>query len=220
MLDSKSVDFFTVSSILEYIERCLIQISETESAVARARGYLPRLEHLGVPSAAELRKFLNRFDRNDGSNQPQAGQVKERIDGIVRAANKETVYQQVTEALTIQRLRSLKKRSLFFAVLIVIFSPLILNVGSLKSEWPLTSLILEMANLRLEQLPKIAVTAIDMFGIIGISIVGALGGFISGLYEIQNSEVSFPKYQESTIRIQLKPWLGAILSSMLFILLS
>jgi hypothetical protein len=50
--------------------------------------------------------------------------------------------------------------------------------------------------------------------------MGALGGFISGLLQVRNSRVSLKEFQESMLLFQLKPIVGALVSLVLYVLLS
>jgi hypothetical protein len=53
-----------------------------------------------------------------------------------------------------------------------------------------------------------------------VTLFGALGGFLSGLLQARNARVSLAEYQENMLRLQLKIWVGAIVSLLLYILLA
>jgi hypothetical protein len=55
---------------------------------------------------------------------------------------------------------------------------------------------------------------------LSILIVGALGGFISGLLQVKSSRVTLVDYQESMETLSLRPLLGGLVSLVLFVMLS
>jgi hypothetical protein len=56
--------------------------------------------------------------------------------------------------------------------------------------------------------------------LIGVAVVGALGGFLSGLIQVRSSQITLGEYQESMLKLWLRPLVGALVPLVVFILLS
>ena len=52
------------------------------------------------------------------------------------------------------------------------------------------------------------------------SIIGGIGGFVSGILQIKNSKVGLVEYKESMLLFQLKPIIGSLLGVFVFLVLS
>jgi hypothetical protein len=50
--------------------------------------------------------------------------------------------------------------------------------------------------------------------------LGAVGGFLSGLLQVQHTSITFTKYLENILKLELRPIVGALVSLILYALLS
>jgi len=58
-----------------------------------------------------------------------------------------------------------------------------------------------------------------LFGALGLSIVGAVGGIISGMFSVRNSSTTLLEYRTSLKRMALKPMVGAVAALTLYFFL-
>jgi len=58
-----------------------------------------------------------------------------------------------------------------------------------------------------------------LFGALGLSIVGAVGGIVSGMFSVRNSTTTLLEYRTSLKRMALKPMVGAVAALTLYFFL-
>jgi len=109
--------------------------------------------------------------------------------------------------LQIERLKVLRTWGFIMLAVLFLVSPLVSDLEAFPG-WP--------ARIAIETPGGIA--AWLTFG--ALAVVGALGGFLSGLLQARSSQVTLTEFQENMLKLQLRPIVGALVALILSVLLS
>ena len=116
--------------------------------------------------------------------------------------------------LQVNRLRALRDWGLIILLIFFALSPLATNLANIK-DWPSDFIASQLVDLPLWLKPlRPWVNALAMMTL------GAVAGFLSGLLQAQSTQITFTKYLENILKLQLRPLVGALVSLILYALLS
>jgi hypothetical protein len=130
------------------------------------------------------------------------------FDEIIWVCNQKRLDEIIDISLQIERLITLRFLGIFFFMGFLFISPLLFNSGNLYNALfghDITDVIPYLTILR---------------WILGIAIVGAAGGFLSGLLQVRESKTTLTLYEESVVLVQLRPIFGAFAAILLSMFLS
>lgn len=129
------------------------------------------------------------------------------LDEAIAACNRVLLAQQIGSGLQIKRLRAFRTWGLLMLGLFLATTPLLANPLSLAA-WPVEDLLGSGFALN------------PWLNALGVLIVGMMGGFLSGLLQSRSSRVTLADYQETMLKLVLRPMVGGIVSLVLVVLLS
>lgn len=236
-LEKKETDLLSISHTLNMVERYMVWIYPSHITNARVITILARLKSLrpvgwvgyhekitDLSKNEDDKKLLyedesirKQLDEKYGTKQIIDNQIERQrdlrfgylravLDEAIGACNKKIVDEQISNGLQIERLETLFLRGIGLLLLLLLVSPLATNLATLK-DWP-------------SQLITQWVLMASWLNALGIVIMGATGGFLSGLLQARSSRVNQIEYQENMLKLQIKPLIGAIFSLILYVLLS
>lgn len=197
----KKPDLLMVSSTLDLGDRLMIWIYPDDILKNVATTVLIHLESYHPSGWAQYIVQINEQLKKQDLNS-----LRRVLNEAIRASGIQTIQRQINTNLQIERLRILLHLGMALLIVFLIGSPLIANFSD-SNNWT--------SHLFLEQ-PIISIWV----NALGISIVGALGGFLSGLFQVRSSNITLSEYQENMLKLKLKPLVGAIVGLLLYIFLS
>jgi hypothetical protein len=214
-------NLLSVSSTLELVDRYLIWLYHSSILQAKVPRIISLLESHQVEGKEKFIDQLSRFSMEDLDQlnvQYESGeldsdssallkQLRSVLDEATSSINKKIAQEQTNSGLQIERLKTLRTWGIVLLAVLLLASPLVSNLEEFR-DWP--------AKLVAGGLGGIA--AWITFS--ALAIVGALGGFFSGLLQARSSRITLAQYQENMLKLQLKPLVGALVSLVLSVLLS
>lgn len=192
-------DLLMVSSTLDLGDRLLIWIYPNDILKNVATTTLIHLESYHPTGWAQ---YIDQIK----AQKDDLDSLRRVLNEANRASDMQTIQRQINNNLQIKRLRMLLHLGMALLILFLIGSPLIANLSD-SNNWT--------AHLFLE-IPIISIWV----NALGISIVGAIGGFLSGLFQVRSSNITLSEYRENMLKLKLKPLVGAIVGLLLYIFLS
>lgn len=236
-LEKKEPDLLSISHTLNMVERYMVWIYPSHIINARVITILARLESLHPVGWVGYHDQITNLSKNEEDKQLlyedesirkgldkkydtkqivdkqierqrelRFGYLRAVLDEAIGTCNKQIVDEQISNGLQIERLEALFLRGIGLLLLLWIASPLATNLSTLK-DWP-------------SQLFTQWVLIASLLNALGIVIMGAAGGFISGLLQARSSRVNQIEYHENMLKLQIKPLIGALFSLILYVLLS
>lgn len=197
-------DLITVSGALDMAERYLIWLYDDHIVKHKIESVIPRLESIQPEGwnryVDELKKLINEHEKHKGH-------LRAELDEAIGACNKKVIEEQINSGLQIERLKTFRLLGILILAAFLIVSPLITSPAGLEG-WPSKLITGE----------HILIAA--WINALGIAIMGAVGGFISGLLQVRSSRITLQEFQENKLKLQLKPLAGAVVALVLFVLLS
>jgi len=209
-LEDKAPDLLAVSSTLDSVARYMVWLYPSHMAIPRTVSVLSRLESLDTPSKDQITDLLTGASEkviDNFKDMTALERLRGALDEAIGTIQEFTIQEQIKNGLQIERLKTLRLWGIVTFVVFLIASPLATNLETLAG-WPSQLVVRE---------PPIFTAWITS---LGIAVIGAAGGFLSGLLKMRSSRVTLPAYQENMLKLQLKPLIGALASLILFILLS
>jgi len=209
-LENKEPDLLAVSSTLDSVARYMVWLYPSHMAIPRTVSVLSHLKSLDTPGKDQITDLLTRASEKVMDNFKDTAaleRLRGALDEAIGTIQEFTIQEQIKNGLQIERLKTLRLWGIVTFVVFLIASPLATNLETLTG-WPSQLVVRE---------PPIFTAWITS---LGIAVIGAAGGFLSGLLKMRRSRVTFPAYQENMLKLQLKPLIGALASLILFILLS
>jgi hypothetical protein len=210
LLEQKGPDLLTVSSTLDSVARYMVWLYPHHVAIPRAAGVLSHLESLPASGKEPLIDLLTRASetaREDSEDILALERLRSVLDETMGAIHRFATQEQLDNDVRLERLRELRLWGMAILVAFLVASPLVTNLEVL-TDWP-SQLIFRG--------PRAFIAWIMSLGIV---IVGAVGGFFSGLPRVRRSQVTLAEHQENMLKLQIKPLIGSLVSLILFILLS
>lgn len=198
-------NLFTVSSMLDLVDRYMVWLYPDHVALAFVPRIHSQIDALERSDKEHLRALLRNLTETE--NQRKIGELRAVFDEVISAWNDQKNQKEISNGLQIERLKALSRWGFILLIVFLLSCPLIINPHSLE-QWPLTISLADKIN------PTAWLAAL------GVGLVGAAGGFLSGLLQVRNSQVGLAQYQESMLKLRLKPLVGSIAAVVLFVLLS
>jgi hypothetical protein len=196
-----------VSQLLDLVDRYMPWIMPPQVLVGRRYGILSQLKRCAseeVDLVDRIGKTMSCTAEDYWKGRAEIGEVRGFLDQAVGVINRHNLEEQISAGLQIERLKSLRFWGVLMLLVLLATSPLTTDITVVRFDLWANS-------------PEILVAWIVA---VGIAVIGAAGGFLSGLLQVRESKVTLTQYQESVLKFHLKPIVGAILALLLFILLS
>jgi hypothetical protein len=205
MLEEDNSNSLSVSSVLDLVERYMVWLYPPHIAMVRIGGVIHGLQT--VKSNGKDSIVIQLTKLSEGQPETYSGQLRALLDEALGIINKQAISDQIGTGLQIERLKAFWRWGMAFLVIFLIASPIVTNLAALK-DWPSQLILRE----------QIIVAA--WINALGIIIVGAAGGLLSGLLQARSSRVTLTEYQENMLKLRLKPLVGSLVSLVLYVLLS
>jgi hypothetical protein len=125
----------------------------------------------------------------------------------IGAINDHITQEHIARGLQINRLKSLRLWGLVVLVMFLLGSPFATNINNV-SGWPSEAII---------GASQLLITWMNACAML---LLGGVGGFLSGLLQARNTQVSLSEYLESMLKLQLRPLVGSMVALILYSLLS
>jgi hypothetical protein len=213
-LEEANPDLLAIASNLNSVDRSMVWILSAEALSLRARVVMTRVTaqrlNIGNPLATILTELLG-----PKSKVPiPLDTMRSLLDQLIGQINERALEDLISNGLQIQRLRALRPWSIGVVLLSILAAPFVINPNMQPAIlWPIE------ANLAWNW--GVADRVIDgWISALTIAVLGATGGFLSGLLQARSSHITLLKYQENLLKLQLKPIVGAIVAVILFMFLS
>ena len=190
------IDHFTVSSILASVERLLIRLYTPQIAQAKAVRVISELRTVDVAVEDPVLDKLKQASQSDGENPQQDNRALDSLRAVFEGAFGILDSHRQRERLLIE-LQVRRNTLLLWAGITALVVSLIISYCLVEPYLKRFSYIL------------------------GVLLVGAMGGLLSGLIQVRNTQFAMSNFQVlmGTL-LWLRPVVGAIIASILFILLS
>jgi len=205
-LEHTAPDLLMVSSALDLIDRYIVWLFPEHIAMAHITTILLRLSSLS-PFQGKDTLVERLTDLSKKGTESYSGERRAVSDEAIHAINKQIRQDQIDRGLQINRLKSLRLWGVVFLGMFLIGSPLATNVTNV-SGWPFEVIIGG---------PKLLTAWMNAFAML---LLGGVGGFLSGLLQVQSTRVSLSEYLENRLKLQLRPLVGGMVALILFCLLS
>ena len=112
------------------------------------------------------------------------GQLRSVLDEIIGKINSYIVQERISNALQVRRLKKLRFWGVIILFVFFVLSPLATNLANVN-DWPSQS----VANL--VKLPAWLNKSVPWLNALAMMILGAVGGFLSGLLQAQSTSITF-----------------------------
>lgn len=211
-LESKEPDLLAASNTLNLIERFMVWLTPSYMLVAEMPALRLLAESLPERERNLFSEQLNQFHGKIDSLSPEPRALlglRPLYDEVISLYNQHTLKEQIGSGLQIRRLRTLRVWGLLVLPVNLVAMPLLI---------PLTEAFIDTWSQGF--LGETSSASRIWLLSLGIAMMGALGGFLSGLLQVRSSRVTLTEYQDSMLKLQLRPLVGAIVSLLLFSFLS
>lgn len=218
-LEQPDPDLLAVSSTLDLVERCIVWATPSYLLAARIPSLRRRLE-VEVPADVHemLEPLLRRLAQaTEGAasgvrSSVPLHELRSAIDEATSVLNTAVTERQITSGLQLERLTILRDRGLVLLGVLVLLLPMLMPAVPPGTGARLTVPFV------LRFVPLAASDA--WLSGAAVALFGAAGGFLSGLLQARATTVSTADYQDSVLRLELRPIVGATIAIVLFVLLS
>jgi hypothetical protein len=208
--EANKVNLPSIANVLDLIERYMIWICPYEVVRQKVNILAARL-HASRPTCSTL--LCSAAKECDGEVK-HIGVLRATYDEVIASINSENISNHINYGLQIERLRMLKFWGVCIALVTILFSPLLMDYSANAVQMTFPVPILLQGTFLESPLFK------GWLMITTLAIFGGIGGFVSGLLQIRNSQVDLQKYRESVLKFQLKPLVGCITASLICLLLT
>lgn len=208
-LESRRPSLSGVVNVLGLAERMLVTLYRPEILQLRVQHFLRELEGLEpVPSShiASLEEASTSFQvAPDTDRDVVETALKDAITYVNGCAERDLLE----DDLQVSRLSRVHRYLCVAWVLLLVSIPVVSSVQTLGGEvvWPL----LELGRGEYADL---------LFGALGLSVVGAVGGVVSGMLNVRDTKATMLDYRSSLKRLALKPLVGAVAALVVYLFLS
>jgi hypothetical protein len=216
-LEQPDPDLLSVNSTLDLIERCVVWATPSYLLVARIPGLRRRVERELQSDACEwLQPLLQRLSAAAECGSASAPtsmplhELRSAIDEATVVLNTAVTERQITIGLQLERLTILRDRGLMLLALLAVLLPMLMPVTMAGARLTVPFVI---------RFVPLAASDAWLSGV-AVALFGAAGGFLSGLLQARASTVTTAEYQDSLLRLELRPIVGATIALVLFVLLS
>lgn len=194
-LERRSPQLISISNTLDLVERSMVWLYPLHFLPVRVDSTIVRLKLLRPVGWIDYVAQL----------QPESGcHPRAALDEAIGACNRHVFDLNISNNLQIRRLRTYRNWSMLIILVLLYLMPSLLGTIELDQPRPLPGL----------DIIKTWLPALD------IVLVGMLGGFVSGLLQVRSTRVHLIDYQESMLKLSLRPLLGGIVALVLCMMLS
>jgi len=204
-LERGEIELLTVSSSLDLVERYMVWLYPDWVARARIEGILLRLESLSFKGKELLKERLSGLSKPE--KETHHGEVRSVLDEAIGLINAEVVQERIGRGLQINRLKALRLWGLVVLLIFLLAAPLATNIENIAG-WP-SQLIVSQG-----------VGVYSWMNAVAMMVLGAVGGFLSGLLQARSTRITLTEYLESMLKLQLRPLVGALVALILYTILS
>jgi hypothetical protein len=204
-LEKTDPNLLVVSSALDLAEGYMVWLYPLDIAKARIDGVLLKLNALSFAGKQSLIEQLTNLSQ---AKDESLGQIRSVLDATITLINAQVIETQISRRLQITRLKSLRLWGLVILVMFLIGSPFVTNLSS-TSDWPSQSIF-----------GSSSIVFNAWMNAFAMLLVGAVGGFLSGLLQARSTQVTLTEYLEDMLKLQLKPLVGGIVALILYVVLS
>lgn len=201
ILNKEKVNFLQTSYLLDTVERYLIWIYPEFHIKEKVKRFAVSIEETHPNSSKAILQLLS-------SQNLEISSLKSAYEQKLEEIHKENLTIQISNGLQIKRLETLRIWTLSCFVVSIIVLPFLIDYSSLGNDIQ-----------KLIPFSKITILNKYIFAIF-FSVIGGIGGFISGLLQIKNTRVNLIEYKESMLLFQLKPIIGSLFGMFVFMILS
>lgn len=211
------------STILYEVEECLIWITPPPLALAQITALKSRIDQLKSSEKDkekygsmldDCEKILDeKKDNFEGISKPTTEYYRARLEEIVRFVNTETLRETINTGLQIERLRTLRYWGMVLLFSLIFIFPTISD----QNKWVSPG----MNIITINALPFLSNgMLVALVVAVCLSIIGGLGGFLSGLLQVRASKTDLGDFEMRVLLFHLRPILGAIAALILSALIS
>mgnify|MGYP001403138685 CR=1 FL=1 len=211
------------STILYEVEECLIWITPPPLALAQITALKSRIDQLKSSEKDkekygsmldDCEKILDEKKENfEGISKSTTEYYRARLEEIVRFVNTETLRETINTGLQIERLRTLRYWGMVLLFSLIFIFPIISDQNKWISEG--------MNIITINALPFLSNgMLVALVVAVCLSIIGGLGGFLSGLLQVRASKTDLGDFEMRVLLFHLRPILGAIAALILAALMS
>jgi hypothetical protein len=204
-LEHGNPSLLMVSSALDLVERYMVWLYPDWMAKARISTILLKLRSLSFKGKDLLASRLARLSELEKESYP--GQFRATLDMAIGAINHQVFQGHIGRGLQINRLGLLRNWGLVILVIFLIGSPFAINISDVRV-WP-SDLIAGESDWLIAWMNAFAML-----------LMGAVGGFLSGLLQARSTQVTLAEYLENMLKLQLRPLVGGLVALILYVFLS
>jgi hypothetical protein len=204
-LEQEAPNLLMISNALDLVERYMVWLYPPWMTEARVKTVLLKLGSLSFKGKELLTEQLVKLSELEGVT--NLGQTRSVLDEAIGTINSQVVQNHIGRGLQINRLRLLRIWGLLTLVILLAGSPFTTDIGNV-SGWP-SQLIIGDSDLIVAWLNASAMV-----------LMGAVGGFLSGLLQARSTQVTLTEYLENMLKLQLRPLVGGLVALILYVLLS
>jgi hypothetical protein len=215
-LESADPDLVNAASHLGIANRHMVRLFDEPTVRVRASMILSRIRRDKLDQRFEVPEQLTKLLSSgtwisaDPNSASQLSSVRTMLEPIVAAVSGYDLVQQMTNRLQLKKLRALRNVGLVVLIILALISPLFVDRQS-PANGPVATLSDEsLMQQWLNTWPNA----------LAVAAIGASGAFLSGLLQARNSESNFINFQSDSLKLQLRPIVGALVALFLFMLLS
>jgi hypothetical protein len=211
-LEVEEPDLLMVSNTLDLVERYMLWLTPSFILVAAMPVLRLRAESLPERERVLFTDQLNQLYDESGELPTETGRLhllRGVFDEVIGAYNQHMLREQIGSGLQLKRLRTLRLWGLLVLPVLLAAMPLIMpRLEATIEAWS-------------QSRPGEALS-VSLIWLLssGVALMGALGGFLSGLLQVRSSRVTLAEYQDNMLKLQLRPLVGAIIALLLFGFLS
>ncbi len=204
-LERGTLDLLTVASSLDLVERCMVWLYPPWLAKARLESVLLRLEWYSFKGKDVVKQKLEDLTKLEKESYP--GQFLSLLDETLGLTIAESVQTRIGRGLHINRLRDLRFWGVVVLLVFFVATPLTVNLSNIEG-WPS------------DLIPGQRTAVYGWMNGFAMMILGAVGAFLSGLLRTRNTQETLSEYLESGLNLQLRPLVGALVSLILYVIVS
>jgi hypothetical protein len=207
-LEVEHPDLLTVSSTLDLIERFMVWLYPSDVLQTLGNSVILKLETLRPYGWERYAQDLR---------QPREDMVSARptLDLAIAACNRVVLANQISSGLQIKRLRAFRKYGFGMLAVLLAVIPLVSKPEALKL-WPVDQVMAAAPSWN----PLWSPFWNPWLSALTVLIIGMMGGFLSGFLQSRSSRVTLSDYQETMLKLMLRPLVGGMISLILVAFLS
>jgi len=208
-LEGEEVNLLNVANILDLIDRYLIWIFPHYIVRQRIIVRANKLKATNPEYSSVLLDTIKKYDNPD-----ELGYLRAIYDEVTGELNRITTRNHISFGLQIERLTLLRFWGIIILLTSIIALPLLLNFSELSLKGTFFSSLIDSSS------PETIPSHLNWIILLVFVLMGATGGFISGLLQIRNTRVNLVEFRESLLKFQLKPIVGGLTAAITTVLLS